>query len=263
MVSKVLYLRVMMIFITMFVVYVKINAQLNIEMIDTVLKSRTNYVTDSIPDIFRWYYEPFTYTGNRQFYDTLKSVLLEISFPESTFYWLEYMADNRSSKTALFWTDSFMVHFNCRWIARWDRINPWEDSIIYKLEIHDNLKKSLIEPFFMDFEEWNENVTNRSYLYWDGAGGGLNFCSKVTFKSSRIEIMHTVFRDYKKNTPLFYLREQSEDDYKPRLLVNCDWIIDDKTEEAAWFLICYHKGHESKVFDCEGNEINFEQNDEK
>jgi hypothetical protein len=58
---------------------------------------------------------------------------------------------------------------------------------------------------------------------------------------------------------LHCIREQPEDDYKPRLQVNCDWITDDKREEVVWFLIRYHKEQGSKVFDCEGNEIEFEQ----
>lgn len=236
-------------------------AQLQSEMIDKIIKIRSSYVVDSIPSQFRWWYEPFTYSGDKQFYDiydTLKNVLPKTMFFKSPFYWLEYLADDRSSKTVILWTDSLMVHFNCRWIALWNRKKTFGDTVIYKLKIYSNLEKSLNDPFFNDFEEWNEFVTNRSYLYWDGTGGGFRFCTKVSFVSDCVEIQHTAFRDYEKKCPLFYLREQQEDDYNPRLQVNCNWITGDRLEKVVWGLIGGYKERGFKVFDCEGKEISFE-----
>jgi uncharacterized protein YihD (DUF1040 family) len=147
-----------------------------------------------------------------------------------------------------------MVLFNREAIPRWHRKTSTDDSVIYTLEIRDNLKKTLIEPFVGDFEEWDENVTNRSYLHWEGAGGGFIFCSKVMFRSDSVEIRHTVFRSYNKNTPFFYLKEQAEDDYKMRVQVNCDWFEKQRCRiNWKYFEEYSHRGR--KVFNCNGRLI--------
>ena len=50
----------------------KLYGQLKSEIFDHILKSRTDYVVDSIPDVFRKYYEQFTPYGDKPVYDTLK-----------------------------------------------------------------------------------------------------------------------------------------------------------------------------------------------
>jgi len=253
-------IKIILLYLVLSVVCYNSKSQTQNEIIDKIIKIRSDYVMDSIPEVFREWYKPLTYSGNKQFYDTLKSFLPEIPFAGNTFYWLEYIADDRSSKNIALWTDSFNVRFICDWIPRWDRVNPWDDSIIYKFEVRDNHREFLRRvPFLNDYEEWNENVTNRSYLYWAGSGGSLDFCSKITFdKSDIIEIKHSVFCYYNKDTPLFYLKEQPEDDYQPRLQINCDYITDEKSEEFALFSIGYHVNIGRKIFDCEGNVIEFE-----
>ncbi|MDR2913275.1 MAG: hypothetical protein LBV74_00315 [Tannerella sp.] len=252
------------IIILLFATHFEMKGQLKSELISQILKSRSEFISDSIPNVFKQYYNRFTQTGDKpvfdavNFYDTLKTLIQEASFPEKDFFWCEYLSDDFADKCAILWTDDFAVHFSREYIAQWDRKTPADDSVIYKLEICDNPEKTLINPFLGDFEEWNENVTDRSYLYWDGSGGGFIFCTKVSFISDCAETQHTAFRYYAKKCPLFYLREQQEDDYKPRLQVNCSWIIEDRLEEVVWFLIRNHKSRGDKVFDCEDKEIEFE-----
>lgn len=250
----------------LFVILSKITGQLKSEQIDQVLKSRFDYISDSIPDIFKTYYERFTQTCDKpvfdtlKFYDLLKTILLEKSFPEKNFLWFEYLTDDFCCKDATIYTDQSMVFFRREWIAQWDRRTPDDDGVSYTLETSVNLKNFVLESYLSDFIEWNEYVTNRSYLYSPGAG--FIFCSKVTIKSDQMEIVHTAFRSFTKNYPFFYLKEQSVDDYNIRLQVNCDWITEDRLEEVVWGLIGAHKEHGFKVFDCEGNEIELEQHSE-
>ena len=237
-------------------------AQLHSEMIDKIIKFRSDYIADSIPVKYKAWYSPFTYFGDKRFYnsyDTLKTVLSEISFNEKLFYWFESLATDRSSKNITLWSDNLVISFHCRYIATWDRVH-YEDSIQYNLEIGDKLKRSsTMEPFLKDFEEWNENVTNRSYIGGFSAGGAFIFCSKVIIVLDQIEIMHTVFKNYsKEHYPLFWLKEKPEDNYAPRLQANCDWIINGGNEKVVWNLIEVNIDRGYKVFDCEGYEIEFE-----
>jgi hypothetical protein len=257
--------KMLIIIMLLFVVHFEMKGQLKSELIAQVLKSRSDFISDSIPSVFKQFYKRFSETGDKpvfdtvRFYDTLKTVLLKTSFPKKDFLWFEYMSDDFGRKYAILWTDDFVVYFNREYIARWHRKTSTDDSVIYKSEIRNNLKSTIMEPFLIDFEKWNENVTNRSYLYWSGAGGGFIFCSKVMLKSDRVEILHTVFRDYNKDCPFFYLKEQPEDNYKIRFQVNCDWIKNAENEDVVWFFIRKHKSRGRKVFDCEGNEIELEQ----
>lgn len=246
-------------FLLISIICFRSNGQLNSELIDQVLKSRSSYVADSIPDIFRWHYELLTQAGSTMsFYDTLKNILSKTSFPADNFFWIEYLSDDHGSKRAMVYTNNFMVRFNRRFIAPWGRKTPSEDSIIYNLEIHDDYRESLVGEFAKDFEEWNEFVTNRSYAYWDGAGGSYIFCSKVMFKSDQVEILHTAFKSYHKNSPYFCLKEHPEDDYKARFQANCSWVKNERNEEVMWYLLGSYKERGCKVFDCDGNEVGFE-----
>jgi hypothetical protein len=92
-----------------------------------------------------------------------------------------------------------------------------------------------------------------------GTGGSFIMCSKITFKSEQVEILHSAFKSYTKNYPYFYLKEQPEDNYNIRIQANCDWISEDRLEEVVWGLLAAQKERGQKVFDCEGNEIVFEQ----
>lgn len=248
--------RIILFFLLLSIVCYKGKSQTQNEIIDNIIKIRSSYIADSIPEVFRKLYIPLTYSGNKQYYDTLKSFLPKIPFNGNTFYWLESLADDWSTNTVALWTDNFVVHFR-NWIPMWEREDVWDDSIIYKLEIYDD-PKFLKEPFLNDYKEWNEDVTNRSYYFWNGAGGSFKFCSKMTFNKSDItEIKHCVFRYYNKDTPLLYLKELPEDNFTPRIRINCQWFEKYADEyEINWE---YFEGYNYviKVFDCEGNEFEF------
>jgi hypothetical protein len=222
-------------------------------LINKILKIRSDYVADSIPDIFRYSYKPFIYSDNKQFYDTLKTFLPEILFFGKTFYWIEDWSLDHNSQTVVLLTDSFMLCFEHRENPQWPKTG---EKTIYVLEINDNLNNISSEvPYWEDFVEWNEYITNSSYQYFCGAGDGYYLCSKMKILSDIVEITNTAFHLYSKECPLLFIREQPEDNYKPRLQVNCDWMINERRHEIVLGLIEMQIENGRKVFDCEGNEI--------
>ncbi len=245
-------------FVLLSVVYHQGRAQSQNKLIDKILQIRSDYVADSIPGKFSNLYKPFIYSNNKQFYDTLRTFLPEIPFFGKTFYWIEDWAPDDNSQTVVLLTDSFLLWFKYRENPQWPKTG---EKTIYLLEINDNLKNvSLKVPYWEDFVEWNKYVTNSSYKYFCGAGGGYVLCSKMTIFSDIAEIKNTAFHFYSKECPLLFLKEQPEDDYKPRLQVNCDWMnIDEKRHEIILGLIGMQIENGRKVFDCEGKEIESEE----
>lgn len=220
-------------------------AQNNDKLFDNLFNSRRNYV-EAIPEKFRYHYNFIIDVGYQEIMDTLKECFSSKNLSNALFMIESVSTDQLGEKKGQIWTDDFIISYS--WNAK-----------SKKVEI-ENYTSHTDTTFVKDIENWNENVTNRSYYSWaSGTGGGFILCSKVTFKSNQVEMMHSAFKSYSKDEPLHCIREQPEDDYKLRLQVNCDWITDDKREEVIWFLIGYHKEQESKIFDCEGNEIEFEQ----
>lgn len=265
-------IRIILFLIIFFAVYYSGKAQSQSEIIDNIIKFRSEYVADSIPAKFKGRYDAFNYSSNQLFYDTLKLLLPEIFFCGKTLYWSEYYCPLSDSQEILLCTDSFKFHFN----LFYDRLFESKKITIRELQINNNLNnKSVVELFLEDIEQWNENVTNRSYYYWIGADGGYFLCSKISFTSEQIEIFHAAFNFYFQFWPIFYLKEQPEDDYQIRMQPNCDWIIkkgenswsrihwghldtEEKREEYIWREILGHIEKEIKVFDCEGNKIEIE-----
>ena len=210
----------------------------NIE-IDSLFNSRIEYVMN-IPEKFQPYYKNLIDFGNPFVLDTLKKVILSKNFLVDSLYFVESQGYPFETKRGKIWSKDFIISYR------------WNDSE-KEIEIESN---DLYTSFNDDIEKWNEYVTNRSYFYWDGAGGGFYLCSKAIFKSGGIEIRHSAFKGYNKTDLFFYLKEQPEDDYTIRMQLNCNWLKEKKgKEEVVKFLIEYHKDKGSKIFDCAGNEL--------
>ena len=226
-------------------------SQKNDNLIDSLFNGRRSYVAD-IPEKFRYHYNFVIDVGNEQITDSIKKFFSGKKLLDSSFFMLESIpADELDNKRGKIWTNDFIISY------RWNALEK-------KVKIESNASHFRDTAFVKDIEDWNENVTNRSYYYWaTGTGGGFILCTKVTFKSNRVEMMHSAFKSYNIDAPLYSIKEQPVDDYAPRIQVNCDWIIDDKREEVVWFLIGHYIGRGAKVFDCDGNEIEFEKHHEE
>lgn len=229
-------------------------AQIQIEMKD-IIKTRVDYIVDSIPNKYRNWYEPFTYSYDKMLFDTLKTVLSDISFSGKTFYWLERWDSESNSRKIYLWTDSIMVHF---W-SKDDVQKRMSFGHINKLGKNDGLSNS---QFYMDFEEWNEFVTDRSYLHTNLYMGNIfNFCSMIRFKSTpfekdseKVEIVHCAFVEYDKDEPFYYLREQPGDGFGRRIKINCHWF-EKRRYRIDWKYFEEYSNRGTKVFNCNGRLI--------
>jgi len=226
-------------------------AQNQTKLIDKLFESRTEHFM-AIPDKFKNYYKPSISMYNKLVIDTLKFFISNTSHA-TEFFLMQSIPDGYNTLVKYsFWSkyDTIVYH--------WDI----EDKSLRKIKIDRNKKNRFSDNiFYKDVEEWNEYVTNRSYFSTPIAGGSFLYCSRMIVEDDTTKIDHASLREYNKDEPIYYLRERLDDDYKSRLQVNCDWITDDKKEEIMWFFIGYYKERGAKIFDCEGNEIEFEYED--
>ncbi len=129
-------------------------AQNNEAIIDSLISSRTRYIEEDIPEVFNMYYESFNDLGYYPICDTLKSVLSKQYLKDNDVYYLIELVPDAymTKKLGVFWFRDTIISYE--WNKTEQRIE------IISGQIPENAK-----PFIHDVEQWNEFVTNRSFMF--------------------------------------------------------------------------------------------------
>lgn len=168
--------------------------------VEDVLHAQDEYLLKELPDTFKVNYKNL-FGLTEKISDKLSEAIDLKTFVSADKEYYIMIGNNRVSYNI----DGFI----------WNKYNEY----YFKYNIYDSsflLKKMSLTPSFKqykrDIEEWNENVTNVSYYYTDVSDPIFFVCSKVVANK---EIFTTTFVDYGKSSPVFYLREREDNNYKP------------------------------------------------
>ena len=190
------------------------NSQSYNEVIDSLFKSKEEFIKQ-IPEKYYFYYEPYLSLSSSEIIDSLKKKLKEVELENSYVY--EYIPDvTRDERHCIFWNKHIIIYLV---------FDKNTSKIITSTNsFPKNVFAEKITNFIKNIENWDEYVTNRSYFATYLLGGGYLFCSKVEFTETGYKTYNTVFREYPKDSPFYYLKELACDNYKIRMKVNKEWF---------------------------------------
>ncbi len=177
--------------------------------VDTIFSLRKEYINKNVPDTFKIYYSCFNKVNHEKIIDTLTKILSNDRLSNTNKYYIaEFIPDDNQSKLyGVFWSKDIIISY------KWNNVKK-------KLDVTLGEYIDLVKPFVKDIEEWNNNVTNRSYRWSSIAGGSYVYCSRINIKNNNLKIENAVFRRYNKNHFEYYLKEKPCDNYKYRKVPN-------------------------------------------
>jgi len=173
-----------------------------------VFDARAKYIRDSIPEKFKFHYNPFIELNHSLIIDSILSCISKEDISNTVIYISEFIPDDyRSKLVGVIWNDHKVISYE------WNEITG-------QIELHQGKFLVMVKPFVSDIEEWNENITNRSYCWTSIAGAWYGFCSKILVENDSMYIENDVFRLYDKNYSEIYLKEKRANDYVNESIAN-------------------------------------------
>lgn len=193
------------IFILIFLFELSLHGQTKTVM-DKIIDNRVKFYNEEIPDTFKFFYKRFFFNDSSVLLNQLSNVTDTFVFNrkgEQYLVFLEALGIPSFNVYGLFWSNDKTLSFNI--------LN--DSTIIF----HDKEFKQL-KLFLNDIIEWNENVTNRSFVRSVISGASLILCTRV--KGDTIQT--TAFAFYDKNCDLIYFRETKDDWEIPKYRYNSE-----------------------------------------
>jgi hypothetical protein len=174
-----------------------------------IYELRAKYIEESVPDKFYFDYSFFNKIDRKTIIDSLSCILLDKQLKlEYNCYIVEFQhEDNKDILFGVFWSGEIVISYV------WDNFNK-------EIKIKKREFLSKVIRIKEDVENWNDYISNTSYVRTFFSGGVLFFCSSIKLKRGRFNIKNAVFKEYDKNHFERFLKETRENDYETIIIPN-------------------------------------------